>query len=64
MTSYTIAEFCSVERISRAHLYNLWNRGEGPRFYLVGNRRRITEEARLEWQRDREPAAVRKTVAA
>ena len=47
--SYTIAELCSVEKISRAHLYNLWNRGEGPDYYLVGERRRITEEARQRW---------------
>jgi hypothetical protein len=48
--SYTISEFCEAERISRAMLYKLWNRGNGPRFYYVGTVRRISHEARLEWQ--------------
>ena len=54
MTSYTITTFCAAEEISRAHLYHLWNRGLGPRFYMVGNRRRITPEARQEWHRQLE----------
>jgi hypothetical protein len=55
--SYTVDTFCEAERISRAHLYSLWNRGQGPRFYCVGNRRRITEEMRIEWQRQLEADA-------
>jgi hypothetical protein len=49
--SYTPEEFCEAERISRGMLYKLWARGEGPAFYRVGNRPRITHEARLAWQR-------------
>jgi tRNA G37 N-methylase TrmD len=55
--SYTVDTFCEAEQFTRAHLYNLWKRGEGPRFYTVGNRRRITEEMRREWQAKREAAA-------
>jgi hypothetical protein len=47
--SFTISEFCAAEKISRQHLYNLWHRAEGPAFYLVGRRRRITEAQRREW---------------
>jgi hypothetical protein len=54
--SYTVDEFCAAERISRSMLYKLWKEGQGPRFYYVGNVRRITHEARLEWQRQMEAA--------
>jgi hypothetical protein len=47
--SYTIAEFCEAERISRSQLYNLWNSGEGPDFYYAGHHRRITEAQRKDW---------------
>ena len=49
--SYTVDEFCAAERISRSMLYKLWKEDQGPRFYYVGNVRRIPHEARLEWQR-------------
>jgi hypothetical protein len=52
--SYTVSHFCEAEEISRAMLYKLWKQGKGPRFYLIGNRRRITPEARTEWQQARE----------
>jgi hypothetical protein len=55
--SYTIDEFCKAERISRAFLYKLWSQRTGPRFYYVGSVRRISQEARLEWQRKSEAAA-------
>jgi len=55
--SLTPDEFAKAERISRAKLYQLWSHGEGPRYYQIGNRRRITPEARAEWQRQREAAA-------
>jgi hypothetical protein len=55
--SYTVDTFCEAEHFTRAHLYNLWNRGQGPRFYMAGHRRRITEEARQEWQRKLEVTA-------
>jgi hypothetical protein len=56
--SYTIIQFCEVERMSRSALYKLWAEGKGPRFYFVGNTRRITAQARLDYHRDREAAAA------
>jgi hypothetical protein len=52
--SYTIDEFADAERISRAMVYKLWSQGKGPRFYMVGTRRLISHQARLEWQQERE----------
>ena len=31
--AFTVPEFCEAFRISRAHLYNLIGRGEGPVFF-------------------------------
>jgi hypothetical protein len=56
--TYTLDEFCEAERISRAMLYKLWRQGQGPRFYFLGNRRRITSAAREEWQRENEARVV------
>jgi hypothetical protein len=56
--SYTLSEFAELERISRAFLYLLWERGEGPRYFYAGHCRRISHQARLDWQRDREAAAA------
>jgi hypothetical protein len=62
--SYTVDEFCEAERISRAHLYNEWKRGRGPRYYLVGNVRRISHQARIEWQRKREAETMQSVAVA
>jgi hypothetical protein len=48
--SYTVNEFCAAERISRAMLYKIWDQGKGPRFFYIGNSRRISHQARLEWR--------------
>jgi hypothetical protein len=56
--SLTINEFCEAEHVSRSMLYELWREGQGPRFYLNGKHRRITQRARLDWQREREAAAI------
>jgi hypothetical protein len=55
--SFTIAEFCEVERMSRSALYNLWKQGKGPRYYLNGTSRRITGQARRDFHREREADA-------
>jgi hypothetical protein len=55
--SYTIAEFCEAERMSRSALYNLWKQGKGPRYYLNGTSRRITGQARRDFHREREADA-------
>jgi len=54
--SFTIDEFCEAEKFSRAHYFNLRNRGEGPREYRAGRCVRITAEARADWRRERETA--------
>ena len=56
--TYTPIEFAAAERISRAMLYKLWSQGKGPKFYLIGNRRRISEQARTEWRLAREAEAA------
>ena len=52
--SYSVDEFCIAERISRVSLYAFWKQGKGPRYYMNGRCRRITHQARLTWQRQRE----------
>ena len=61
--SYTIAEFCAAERMSRSMFYKLKNQGKGPRVYYIGNVQRITHKARLDWHREREAAANHQTIA-
>jgi predicted transcriptional regulator len=56
--SYTIAEFCTAERISRSMLYKLWSQGQGPRWFNIGSCKRISHEARTEWRRRREAEAA------
>ena len=55
--SLTVNEFCLAERISRTRLYEDWKQGKGPRFFYIGNQRRISAEARIEWRRRREQDA-------
>jgi hypothetical protein len=62
--SYTIAEFCALEQISRGGLYLLWGRGEGPAFYHIGKSVRISREAHAEWRRRLEGAARANEAAA
>jgi hypothetical protein len=52
--SYTVDEFCAAEKISRVKLYLFWKEGKGPRYYLNGRCRRVTHQARIDWQRERE----------
>jgi hypothetical protein len=52
--SYTVNEFAKAESMSRQMVYKLWKQGQGPRFYWVGTVRRISHQARLDWQRERE----------
>jgi hypothetical protein len=49
--AYTINEWCGRERVSRTHLYHLWKIGMGPRYYRVGNQRRISGEASDDWRK-------------
>jgi hypothetical protein len=56
--SYTVAEFATAERMSRQMVYLLWAQGKGPRYFMVGNRRRISHEARIEWRQRLEAEAA------
>lgn len=54
--AYGVDAFCERHDISRAYLYLLWKRGEGPAFMQVGARRLISKEAGAEWRRKLERA--------
>jgi hypothetical protein len=58
--AYGVQEFCDRNGISRAFLYLLWRRGDGPRFLQLGTRRLISKEAGADWRRSLEqtPAAA------
>jgi hypothetical protein len=53
-TAFTVVEFCSAHRISRAKLYELWRAGRGPKTMNVGCRKLISVEAAAEWRRQME----------
>ena len=48
--SYTIPEFCRVERISQAYYAKIRAMGLGPEEMRIGTVVRITHTKRLEWQ--------------
>ena len=50
--SYTVDAFAKAEGICRSMVYKLWKQGKGPRFYMVGTVRRISHQARIDWQRE------------
>lgn len=54
----SIPEFCTRNRISRAHFYNIAKAGIGPRVMRVGRRCLVTPEAEIEWRRERETEAA------
>lgn len=54
---YTIDEFARSQGVSRAAMYALIARGEGPATYCVGNRRRISIQAGDAWIKQREKLA-------
>ena len=53
-TLIALTEFCRRHDLSRAFLYLLWRRGQGPRFLQVGARRIISKEAGADWRRSLE----------
>jgi hypothetical protein len=57
--AFSVEQFCKRHDISRAYVYLLWRRGEGPRFMQVGTRRLISKEAAADWRRanERNPEA-------
>jgi hypothetical protein len=56
--AYTVDEYCAAHGICRGTLYNLWKRGEGPRWMRVGARRLISVEAHEEYRQRCEQEAV------
>ena len=52
--AYSVDEFCRRHDLSRAYLYLLWRRGQGPRFMQVGARRIVSKEAGADWRRSLE----------
>jgi hypothetical protein len=52
--AYTVPEFCQAFRISRAHLYALVARGQGPALLKAGRSTRITSASATRWATERE----------
>jgi hypothetical protein len=54
--AFSIAEFCTLHRISRPYFYKIIQNGIGPRTMAVGGRTLISVEAAEAWRREREAA--------
>ena len=52
--SYSVAEFCAAEGLTRTTFYKMRRQGFGPREMRIGRVIRITHRARLDWQQERE----------
>ena len=52
--SSTIPEWCRRHRLSRAMYYKLKRLGKGPKVMMLGKAPRITDQADLDWQAERE----------
>lgn len=55
---FTVEEFCSAHRVSRASFYNLVQRGLGPKTLRVGRRVLVSREAAEAWRRLMEAAST------
>lgn len=47
--NYSVPEFCKAAKISRAFLYTLWEKGEGPKKIKLGSRTLIRCNDATEW---------------
>jgi hypothetical protein len=56
--AFTVVEFCTAYRISRALFYVLLRDGRGPRVMKAGNRTLISRDAADEWRRRLESEAA------
>ena len=56
--SLSVRDFCVAHRISRAFLYKLWKRGDGPAAFKVGKLTRISASAAMAWMSSREEAGL------
>jgi hypothetical protein len=57
---HSVDSFCENNGISRAFLYLLWKRGDGPVYMDLGGRRKITPEAESDWRRRMEAKSAKK----
>jgi hypothetical protein len=55
--SFTVEQWCRRRCVSRWKVYQMWQAGTGPRYYLNGTRRLISAEADIEWVRAQEALA-------
>lgn len=58
--AYTVPEFCSAHRISRALFYLLVRDGRGPRLLKAGRRTLVTADAAADWRRQLERATAQR----
>jgi len=56
--AFTVLEFCSAHRISRALFYILLRNGRGPRLLKAGRRTLVTADAAADWRRRMEAATA------
>jgi hypothetical protein len=61
--SYSVAEFCARNCISRSFLYALWVAGEGPERMRVGRKTLISTEAATAWRARRTEGTPEKQAA-
>lgn len=47
--AYSVNAFCNSYSISRSYLYKLWDAGNGPRKFKVGNKTLISRAAATDW---------------
>jgi len=46
--SYSPGEWCALNGIGRTTLYKMWKNGAGPEFVMIGSRRRIPRDAKMQ----------------
>ena len=61
--SYTINEWCSLRRYSRAEWYRMKSRGDGPDTIGEGRMTRVTPDADARWLKKQERKAKAETRA-
>lgn len=59
LPSYTIDEWCEIEKVSRTKFYCLRKLGTGPQLMRVGGRYMISHAAALAWREARTAEAAR-----
>ena len=60
--AYSVAQFAAAFGLSRSHVYNLFQRGEGPARFYAGRRMLLSREAVSAWVSRMEALAEAKSV--